>query len=88
MLPPHQVNYRALPDPVWSEAALGGGTPAADWEAPASPMERLVAAVLRRVLHPAGSPGWAQPVGATDGFVELGGSSLQASAWHGSAACC
>lgn len=80
LLPP-QVNYRALPDPVWSESAVGAGTPAAGWEAPVSPMEKLVAAVLRRVLHPAGSPGWAQPVGATDGFVELGGSSLQASKW-------
>lgn len=79
-LPRCQVNYRALPDPVWtaSEAGLGGGEPAAAHEPPATPLERLVAAVLHRVLHPAGSPGWARDIGATDGFVELGGSSLQA----------
>ena len=58
-----KVNHRALPEPDWTQVA--------DYVAPRTPLEQLLAAMWAEALA-------VDRVGADDGFVELGGDSLRA----------
>jgi acyl carrier protein len=61
-----KVDRRALPPPVASRVDLG-----AEYQAPISPLERVVAGIWSDVLE-------VHPMGTLDDFYELGGHSLSA----------
>jgi acyl carrier protein len=66
LTPNGKVDRRALPDPGRSRSTSAVED---SYQAPATPMESLVAAIWRDVLH-------VDEVGARDNFFDLGGHSL------------